>query len=105
MNRMLLAALCLALGAMPALADRIDGDWCSPTGQHVKIDGPSIEIPSGQTITGEYDRHAFRYVGPPGDPDAGVEVRMRLYSDDEMGVIRTPGDGTPVTWKRCEMVS
>ncbi|MFZ1681368.1 MAG: hypothetical protein WAT70_10150 [Rhizobiaceae bacterium] len=105
MNRMPLAALCLALSAMPALADRIDGDWCSPSGQHVKIEGPSIEIPSGRIIAGQYDRHAFSYVGPQGDPEAGVEVFMLLYSDDEMGVIRKPGGEAPVTWKRCEMVS
>lgn len=100
------AALFL-LSASPALADRIDGDWCDKTGRHVKIDGPTVEIPSGKVIQGEYDRHGFRYVGPQGDPEAGVEVVMQQFSEEEIGVIRrVNGENQPMeTWKRCQETS
>lgn len=93
--------------AAPAFADRIDGDWCDATGRHVKIDGPTIEIPSGRVIQGEYDRHGFRYVGPEGDPEAGVEIVMQQFSEEEMGLIRrSNGANGPVeTWRRCQATS
>ncbi|MBK8456502.1 MAG: hypothetical protein IPL47_04765 [Phyllobacteriaceae bacterium] len=105
--RPMLTAAAFVLLATPALADRIDGDWCDATGRHVKIDGPTIEIPSGAVIQGEYDRHGFRYVGPTGDPEAGVEVVMQLFSEEEIGVIRrVDGKNAPTeTWRRCQATS
>lgn len=102
----LLTAL-LVLFATPALADRIDGDWCNATGKHLKIDGPTIEIPSGRVIQGEYDRHGFRYVGPEGDPEAGEEIVMQQFSEEEMGLIRrVGGQNQPMeTWRRCQATS
>lgn len=107
MRILLVAGAGLLLSTAAAFADRIDGDWCDATGRHVKIDGPTIEIPSGRVITGDYDRHAFRYVGPEGDPEAGVEVMMQLFSEEEMGLIRRAGGANqPVeTWKRCQATS
>jgi hypothetical protein len=93
---------------VPALADRIDGDWCSlEGGKTLTIKGPSIRIPSGAEITGEYDRHAFRYIGPEGDPEAGQEIRMRIFSDDDMGLVRIVG-GAPQPeeqWLRCKPIA
>ena len=90
-----------------ALADRIDGDWCSPDGKHLHIEGPAITIPSGAQIIGDYGRHSFRYEGPEGDPEAGQVIEMRQLSDEEMVLIRSTGGkpGTPETWTRCQATS
>lgn len=107
MRTILVTGVVVALSTAPALADRIDGDWCDATGKHIKIDGPTIEIPSGRIMTGDYNRHGFRYVGPEGDPEAGVEVVMQQFSEEEMGLIRRVGGANqPVeTWRRCQATS
>ena len=74
----MLAGIAAMLWPGLAGADAIDGDWCEAGGaRSLSIDGPSIRIPSGAEIRGEYDRHAFRYVGPDGDPEAGQVIKMR----------------------------
>lgn len=92
--------------AVPARADAIDGNWCSADGRSLSIDGPSIRIPSGAEITGEYSRHVFRYVGPVGDPEAGHDVRMRIFSDDDMRLERfIDGASQPEEeWHRCKPI-
>ena len=64
-------------------------------------------IPSGAEITGQYNRHAFFYSGPVGDPEAGQSVEMGLISEEEMLLRRTVGGkARPVeTWRRCQAVS
>ena len=92
-----LAAL-LAL-APPALADAIDGHWCSQDGRRLEITGPSIVTPGGVRITGTYDRHYFSYVAPPADKGAGETVDMALMG--EMAVQVRAGNAAPETWNRC----
>ena len=96
------------LWTVPAFADRIDGDWCAlEGGKTLTIKGPWIRIPSGAEITGDYDRHAFRYMGPEGDPEAGQEIRMRIFSDDDMRLVRIVG-GSPQPeeqWLRCKPIA
>lgn len=110
MARFLLRMAATAFGvlvAAPAIADRIDGDWCSATGLHLRIEGPRITIPSGAEITGEYDRHGFRYDGPEGDPEAGQTIVMRQLSEEEMLLRRiVGGQAQPVeNWRRCQAIS
>lgn len=97
----------LVATTVPALADRIDGDWCSADGKHLSIEGPRIVIPSGAEISGQYDRHHFRYSGPAGDPEAGQIIEMQQLSDEEMRLQRTTGgQKMPVeTWRRCQVTS
>lgn len=109
MRSTILPALVVAL-LLPishAHGDQIDGDWCSPNGLHLHIDGPNIKIPSGAKITGDYDRHGFRYVGPSGDPEEGQDIHMSQQSDQVMYLWRrTNGqDGPPETWRRCNVTS
>lgn len=102
-----IAALIVPLLASTALADAIDGDWCSPDGAHVRIDGPSIELGNGAKIMGKYGRHDFAYIAPQGDTEAGAEIYFRLRSDDEMRRVRDPmamPDHADI-WKRCETIS
>lgn len=101
------AFVAMSASVLPALADRIDGDWCSADGKHLSIEGPRIMIPSGAEISGQYDRHGFRYSGPAGDPEAGQAIEMQQLSDEEMWLQRTVGgEKMPVeTWRRCQVTS
>ncbi|GAB4360215.1 MAG: hypothetical protein Kow00114_13690 [Kiloniellaceae bacterium] len=103
LKRMLLAAaLCLA--AAPALADAIDGDWCSTTEPaHFFIAGPTIVTPAGTQTTGDYRRHTFTYVVPAGDPGAGRTIAMRQLNEQE--ILVSVDGGEAVLWRRCEVVS
>jgi len=95
-----LAAVLYGLSGQ-ALADQIDGDWCFPRdGRNLSIQGDDIVTPSGTKTTGEYTRHAFRYVVPDGDPGAGNEINMRQLND--LTMVLRHADGIDETWKRCD---
>ena len=48
------------LAPSAALADAIDGDWCSQThGEQFSIAGPNITTPAGTKTTGDYSRQPF----------------------------------------------
>ena len=110
-NRLALLTVAAALGtfATPALADRIDGDWCARDGRHITIDGPSIITPGGTKMTGIYDRHHFTYTVPVPETNSGSRIEMTQQSEELMVSRRIPaGGGKPVkleTWKRCEAIS
>lgn len=80
-----------------AHADRIDGAWCLKL-ERMVIEGPHIQTPGGQRITGDYSRHAFRYTVPAGEAGAGSEVNMVLHSEEEVAVSR---GGAAELWHRC----
>jgi hypothetical protein len=98
-----LVFITLFAGAVPAFADAIDGDWCSQSGSHFKITGPSIELGAAAPITGDYSRHAFRYASPAGEPDAGSEIQMILQGEHLLHLRR--GSGPVEEWRRCSTVS
>jgi hypothetical protein len=103
-----LAALALALCAGTAQADAIDGQWCNKQGRTLEIDGPKIVTPSGTHMTGDYDRHAFRYVAPAGEAEAGQTVEMTLLGDDDLDLTTGPVAGPrsqPERWRRCQVTS
>ena len=100
------AAAALAAGwvlaAPGARADAIDGMWCEGS-RSMRIDGPAIVTPGGMSMTGDYDRHGFRYVVPPGEDGAGKTAIMVLLSDRDLDV--TVGDGPTERWRRCKLTS
>jgi hypothetical protein len=102
---LLLAALAL-LPAQIARADAIDGDWCSADGQRMSIRGDNIVIPSGKQIAGNYSRHAFDYVIPPGDAGAGDTVNIILRSEylafSRQGAKGDASGDHPTEWRRCK---
>jgi hypothetical protein len=66
-----------------AQADAIDGDWCAADGPRMmSIRGSAVVTPGGQRLTGEYERHFFRYQVPAGEPKAGGTVSMVLLNED-----------------------
>ena len=99
----LLIAAALILPASGALADRIDGDWCNPEGRHLSIKGNEIVTPGGVKMEGSYSRHAFSYVAPPAEPEAGSTVNLQLMGETRVFVQVAGAAGQ--TWKRCENVS
>jgi hypothetical protein len=103
MRIMLLASsLCFGLVLLvpAARADAIDGNWCRDVGLRITINGPSIVTPAGTRTQGEYSRHAFSYVIPPGDPDAGATMFMRLLGEEAMQS-RLGAQGPIEDWRRC----
>ncbi|MDX2156518.1 MAG: hypothetical protein SFW09_08405 [Hyphomicrobiaceae bacterium] len=97
-----------ALGAAEASADAIDGEWCRE-GRHFVIDGRNIITYGGTRMTGDYDRHGFRYTVPPPEPEAGTEIEMVLRSETTLDLFRraqgATGNGPAETWNRCRVTS
>ena len=97
---MLAAALLLAAPAA-ALADAIDGDWCSADGQHMTIRGDDITTPGGKAMKGNYTRHAFDYVAPEGEAGAGQSVTILLRGEYLALSRQGPADSPAKEWRRC----
>ena len=98
----------LIAGPLAAHADAIDGEWCRE-GRNFKIEGPKIRTYGGTEMTGDYDRHGFRYTAPASDPDAGAQVSMVLQGDEVLFLTRSPPGATsspvPERWNRCRVTS
>ncbi len=102
--------LALVLAATGVRADAIDGEWCRE-GRNFIIDGPNIVTYGGTRMTGDYDRHGFRYTVPATEPEAGIEIVMALQSETTLTLYRRP-KGSPATpapqgeiWNRCRVTS
>jgi cellulase/cellobiase CelA1 len=87
-----------------AHADAIDGNWCADDGRVMTIEGSSIATPGGQQTTGDYSRHAFAYVVPAGEADAGTEIAMVLLNEQTVAVKAGPAAPEEI-WRRCDVIS
>ena len=100
----------LSLGAIAATAraDQIDGEWCN-SGRNFKIEGPNIQTYGGTEMTGDYDRHGFRYTVPANEPEAGTEIVMALRGEELLDLFKRPKgakeNGAPESWRRCRVTS
>ena len=87
-----------------ARADAIDGNWCHKNGKRLSIEGPRIVTPEGTAMTGDYERHGFSYIVPPGERGAGKSMVMALVDEDTMqmseGTLRVLSE-IAQTWHRC----
>jgi hypothetical protein len=100
-RNLLLAAVLLLAAPTAAVADAIDGDWCSTDGQHMTISGDDITTPGGRQMKGNYSRHAFDYVVPAGEPGTGETVSI-LLRNEYLAVSRQgPADVPMKEWRRC----
>jgi hypothetical protein len=100
-RNLMLAAVLLLAAPTTALADAIDGDWCSTDGQHMTINGDDITTPGGKQIKGNYDRHAFDYVVPAGEAGTGETVNILLRSEYLALSRQGPADAPTKEWRRC----
>jgi hypothetical protein len=99
-----LAVLAAALAPGVARADAIDGHWCAADGRVMTIEGPAILTPGGHKVTGDYSRHAFSYVVPGGESQAGTTILMVLLNEETVEL--DPGDGAErEIWHRCDVIS
>jgi hypothetical protein len=99
---MMLGCVVFVAGVCPARADAIDGQW-GLGASHFEINGPNIRTPGGTAITGDYDRHGFRYVVPVNEEGAGTQIVMVLLNEETVRLTR--GNSAPETWRRCKPVS
>lgn len=94
------AAVLLA-SASACFADAIDGDWCRADGKRMSIHGPDIVTPGGKQTRGDYSRHSFSYVVPPGESGAGEPVQIILrgeyFAQARQGEETAPWQD----WRRC----
>ena len=102
----LIAGVLLALTGGPAIADVVDGDWCSADGRHLSIRGPAIVTPAGNELAGLYSRHSFSYVVPSGEPRSGDTVHLRLLNPDTVALwVGTGSTNQEEIWQRCTPIS
>lgn len=101
-HRLALTLAATIASITPALADRIDGEWCNGVAS-LQIEGPSIRTPGGNQITGDYSRHGFAYAVPANEPEAGTQIVMHLVSEEQMTL--TKKDKPDETWRRCKVTS
>ena len=90
----------------PALADAIDGQWCSKNGQSIIIEGDRVISPGGAKLIGDYDRHHFIFTMPSGEHNGGKEVDMVLVNPGTVHTrYKSAGaemeTGNPETWVLC----
>ena len=104
-----LAIAILALSAQPALADKIDGNWCSAKGKSISVDGPTIVTPGGKSIIGYYDRHNIDFTIPEGEDGAGGKFSANQLNHEEISVSITSRSGAkvgdPEIWTVCKPTS
>ena len=81
-SAMACGALLLPALSVNTFADAIDGDWCFAV-LTLNIQGPRLRTPAGHDVTGDYSRHAFKYVAPANEPDTGTAVTMQLLSEGQ----------------------
>jgi hypothetical protein len=92
-----------------AVADQIDGTWCSPSGDSMTIEGARIVTPGGNVVTGRYNRHHVDYEVPQGETDAGNRVSADQLNDEQIRVIvmgKDPAANAPSEiWTKCQVTS
>ena len=106
LRRLPLAVVILLATSTAALADAIDGDWCSADGSHMTIEGENVTTPGGTRIKGNYTRHAFDYVVPSGENGSGQTVNILLQGEylalSRQGSASAPqADASIKQWRRC----
>jgi hypothetical protein len=105
----LLTAALITASTQNALADRIDGTWCSPDGKSVSIDGCNVVTSRGNAVDANYNRHHIDYIVPAGEPDEGSLFRADQLNDNQISVVLISADGgskgNPEIWTPCKPVS
>ena len=106
MKRLLALSALFAITATPALADRIDGNWCGPSGERMAIDGSDVTTPGGAKVEARYSRHSIEYDVPEDERPREGRIRADQIDDDTIRVslIRKVQKEPPAhdTWIRCE---
>lgn len=71
--------------AYPEFANVNDGHCCvASSGMRLSVGGSAITMPSGNQITGDYNRHEFCYMIPAPEQPAGKTVTMSVVDEENM---------------------
>ena len=109
MKLILLALGMLTLSATAVLADQIDGNWCSPDGKSVSIDGPRVTTIGGASVTANYNRHHIDYVIPAGEPNEGASFQADQLNHNEIRVVIVGPSSGQIgeieIWRPCKPIS
>lgn len=108
-KRSVLAMVLLIGSTANALADKIDGTWCSPSGKSISIEGVRVTTPSGRTVIARYNRHHIDYEIPEGEPNAGDLFTADQLNEQQVRV-SVVGEGksdtdAPEIWTPCKQIS
>ena len=92
--------------SLPAAADQINGNWCSPKGQTLSINGTHVITPAGNVVSANHERHHIDYQIPLGEPNAGDRFIADQLSDEKISVKIAKGkntdEGTSEIWTPCK---
>ena len=102
-------ALCTAsvLYIDVAMADSINGIWCSMDGRQFKILYEVVKLGDGIELDGDYDRHHYVFRMPPHGEWGDATVDLVMGSQDVVFVRYFSRSGIellpePEKWTRCE---
>ena len=99
----------LFLTTQPALADKIDGNWCSAKGKSISVDGSNVVTPGGRSIVANYTRHHVDFIIPEGEAGAGDTFSADQLNHEEISVSIIPQSGTDKgqaeIWTVCKPIS
>ena len=103
------AAALLVATTGPSLADKIDGDWCSPAGKTISVDGPRVVTPGGNTVVANYNRHHVDFKIPEGEAGAGGHFSADQLNHEQISVTILASDavetGQSEIWTPCKPIS
>ncbi len=109
LKRVLLAIAMLTFSANTVMADQIDGNWCSPDGKSISINGPRVTTAGGASVTANYNRHHIDYVIPSGEPNEGASFQADQLNDNEIRVIIAGPSSGQIgeieIWRSCKPIS
>lgn len=97
------------MGCGPAFAEGLDGQWCSPNGERITVEGSNVITPGGQQTTGAYNNGNFHFELPKPDRNAGAVIWMepKSASTARVSTVSKYQSGPPPhgLWRRCDITS
>ncbi len=109
-KKVALLALCAGstLSIDSALADSVNGEWCSSDGREIEILFEEVKLSDGTEAHGEYDRHHYVFRIPTNGEQGGATVDLVL-ADRDIAYVRYYSEAglelssEPEKWTRCEL--
>ncbi|MDD9922720.1 MAG: hypothetical protein OXQ92_10650 [Boseongicola sp.] len=104
----LVSCLALVLGTNVAVADSVNGLWCSGDGRQFEISFEEVTLDSGEVVFGDYDRHHFLFTMPSHSRLGDTTVELVMGMKDRAIVRYISQSGIELhhemeTWARCEL--
>lgn len=90
-----------------AMADSVNGKWCSLGEKHFEISYEEVTLSDGTEVDGDYDAHHYVFRMPPIGDSGDTTVDLVLVRQDVIHVRFISDSGIellpqPEKWTRCE---